>query len=255
MLLLVLDTVRADELGAYGYARRHVGVHGSAGGRGALFSEAVATAPWTLPTHVSLLTGQYPHDTTVSWTRGLDGTHRTLAEVLASQGFRTGGFVANLEYASSAVGLDRGLRDLSRCRPRVRSRARVVECVAVGGLVLQQASRPHVLSDPAHGPEDVNDDFLRWLDEDPQTPFFAFLNYFDAHSPYSPPPPYDLKFADREPETRDLPVRGGRARPRPKSPANCATPTTAASPTSTPRSQSSGPGSSAGGSPGARSSS
>ena len=208
VLLLVLDTVRADELGAYGYPRQTSAFMDRLAARGARFTEAVATAPWTLPSHVSMLTGQYPQDTTVSWTTGLDDTHRTLAQVLASQGFRTGGFVANLEYASSAVGLNRGFqtfRDVGRGLPHVLASSHAWQWVA--WFYNKLHDRTFYLT--RRTAADVNDDFLRWLDESPQTPFFAFLNYFDAHSPYSPPPPYDLMFLGREPETRDLPFVGG----------------------------------------------
>ncbi|MGH7710941.1 MAG: sulfatase, partial [Gemmatimonadaceae bacterium] len=203
----ILDTVRADALSAYGYARSTSPFIDSLAARGVRFTHAVATAPWTLPTHASILTGQYPHQTSVSWTTGLDGTHRTLAEVLASQGFRTGGFVANREYASSAVGLERGFqtfRDIGR-GPR-----HLMATSSLWWWLTRSYNRlrnRNVLLNRRTAAE-VNDDFLRWLDERPQAPFFAFLNYFDAHSPYTPPPPYDMKFADREPETRDLPFGG-----------------------------------------------
>ncbi len=208
VLLLVLDTVRADELGAYGYHRPTSAFMDRLAARGTRFAEAVATAPWTLPTHVSLLTGQYPKDTTVSWTRGLDDTHRTLAQVLVSQGFRTGGFVANLEYASSAVGLDRGFetfRDVGRGIPHVLASSHAWQWAA--WFYNKLHDRTFYLT--RRTAADVNDDFLQWVDEAPRAPFFAFLNYFDAHSPSSPPPPYDLMFLGREPETRDLPFVGG----------------------------------------------
>ena len=108
VLLLVLDTVRADHLSLYGYERPTTPVLERLAERGVRFDEARATAPWTLPSHASLFTGRWPHQLGVEWLTPLRGSFPTLSEYLASRGYATAGFVANTLYCSYETGLNRG---------------------------------------------------------------------------------------------------------------------------------------------------
>ena len=87
VLLIVLDTVRADRLSLYGYPRATSRTLEHLAERGIRFDEARATAPWTLPSHASLFTGRWPHELDVQWVTPLRGNFLTLAEYLGHEGF------------------------------------------------------------------------------------------------------------------------------------------------------------------------
>ena len=108
VLLIVMDTVRADRLSLYGYHRPTSPALEALAKGGIRFDEARATAPWTLPSHASMFTGRWPHELDASWRTPLGTKFPTLAEYLGSRGYATAGFVANVEYCSSEFGLDRG---------------------------------------------------------------------------------------------------------------------------------------------------
>ena len=95
VLLIVLDTVRADRLSLYGYQRRTTPTLERLAKRGIRFDAARATAPWTLPSHASLFTGRWPHELDVQWLTPLRVNFPMLAEYLGSHGYATAGFVAN----------------------------------------------------------------------------------------------------------------------------------------------------------------
>ncbi len=108
MLLIVLDTVRADHLSLYGYGRAttpHLDRFARAGVR---FDAARSTAPWTLPSHASMFTGRWPHELAVE-RHGILGTEfPTLAGFLRDRGYATAGVVANQFFCGHDSGLARG---------------------------------------------------------------------------------------------------------------------------------------------------
>ena len=118
VLLIVLDTVRADRLSLYGYPRATTPNLERLAARGIRFDEARATAPWTLASHASFFTGRWPHELGVRWMAPLRGDFPTLAEYLGSRGYATAGFVANAGYCSYDTGLDRGFTHYRGLRPR-----------------------------------------------------------------------------------------------------------------------------------------
>jgi len=205
VLLLVLDTVRALELSAYGFARPTSPRLAALAREGVRFERAVATAPWTLPTHASLFTGRFQRDLSVGWSSPLDGASPTIAEHFGSLGYATGGFIANLRYCSREYGLGRGFqvyRDYSI------GASQVVGSTMLGrralGLYNDALGRYVLVGRKDAGR--VVDEFLSWQGGLSSRPFFGFLNFFDAHEPYAPEAPYDLMFAGREPPTRQLDV-------------------------------------------------
>lgn len=108
VLLLVLDAVRAENLSLYGYARSTTPALERWAQSGVVFDWAVSPSSWTLPSHSSLFTGLPVGQLSSRWRRQLDGTHRTLAEVLRDRGYRTAGVVANYWFACPETGLARG---------------------------------------------------------------------------------------------------------------------------------------------------
>jgi arylsulfatase A-like enzyme len=219
VLLIVLDTVRADRLSAYGYHRPTTPHLERLARNGIRFENARATAPWTLASHASFFTGRWPHELGVQWETPLKSTFPTIAEYLGSHGYVTAGIVANTRYCSADTGLDRGFthyEDYEFTKLAYLRTAAVVERTRKtahyllpllfrndpGGLHsakewIDTWSGYNARRDAAS----VNRGLLDWLDRrDQKRPFFAFLNFFDAHAPYRLPAGVAPRFS-RRPET------------------------------------------------------
>lgn len=201
VLFVVMDVVRAADMSLYGYTRQTTPNLDRFAEQSVVFDNAFSTAPWTLPSHASMFTGHYPHEMSADFERPLDDTYPTLAERLRDNGYVTAGFVANYFYGMPEYGLNRGFIHYESRRMNVGS---VMNTSAFGSLLL---SRFNHLTRFYYRPErrrasEFNERLLRWLPRSPTRPFFVFVNYIDAHLPYFPPPPYDLKFARTEPPTR-----------------------------------------------------
>lgn len=196
VLLLVLDTVRARSLSLYGHRRPTTPFLDSLAHEATVFEWAIAPAPWTLPTHASMFTGLWPHETSVGWWAPLDDGPTTLAEELSRHGYVTAGFVANLIYASRVFGLDRGF---AHYEDFPVTAGQVLLATALGRALattdgLRRRLGSHEMPHRKKARR-IREDFISWLDAQPRRPFFAFLNLFDSHEPYIPPPPYDGMFA------------------------------------------------------------
>ena len=209
VLLIVMDTVRADHLSVYGSERPTSPNLERLARRAIRFDEARATAPWTLASHASFFTGRWPHELGIKWMTPLTRNFQTLAEYLGSEGYATAGFVANILYCSYETGLNRGFTHyedyvLDRFGPLRTSLLfdRTLGIVSDGGLLvsrgldvgpfrpaLESLLEPLFTIGQKKDAQSVNGEFLRWLSQrpEPHRPFFAFLNYFDAHVPYVPP--------------------------------------------------------------------
>jgi arylsulfatase A-like enzyme len=187
VLLVVLDTVRADALSAYAADGASTPFLEALAQRSFVFESALAPSSWTLPSHASFLTGRYPRDLSVGWYQPLDDRPRTLPEVLCELGFATAGFVGNTKYCPRTTGLRRGFghyEDFTFGCGEILRHSAYVELLdrQLGGFgflgVYDELGRK-----PARH---VTDGFLRWVDRHGPRPFFALLNYFDAHAPYLP---------------------------------------------------------------------
>jgi arylsulfatase A-like enzyme len=215
VLLIVLDTVRVSNLSLYGYSRPTTPNLSRLAQTGVRFDQALSTSPWTLPSHASLFTGRFPRELSADWTTPLDDIHPTLAEVLSARGYLTGGFVANLGYCVSDFGLDRGFVHYV---DHQFSPMGIVGASSLASRLIQHRRNllhrlmPGVqLIDMEPAPR-INAAFLGWLDEPRERPFFAFLNYMEAHEPYAPPPPFDTIFGPTKEARRSLLHRLGRVR-------------------------------------------
>jgi arylsulfatase A-like enzyme len=206
VLLIIWDTVRAQSLGLYGYERATTPHLDSLASSSLVFERALATAPWTLPTHASVFTGRWPHELSADWDSPLDDTHPTLAEFFGSRGYASAGFVANTFFGSFEHGLNRGFTRYEDYRESVgqifisSALGNTLGCGirTVAGCGLRDVIGWHELLGRKSA-DDVNRTFLTWLDRRPEDrPFFAFLNYFDAHAPYFPPAPFAGRFGEGE---------------------------------------------------------
>ena len=176
VILITLDTVRADHLGAYGGRNAISPAFDRWAARGILFEQAGTAAPLTLPAHATLLTGVLPpeHGLRVNGHGRLPSTIRTLAETFRDAGYRTGAFVSSTVLAPWH-GLDRGFEvyDAEMPAPGERTAAVTVERA------------------------------LAWLRTVQEEPFFVWVHLYDAHAPYRPPEPYRSLFR-REPYDGEL---------------------------------------------------
>jgi arylsulfatase A-like enzyme len=174
VLVIVLDTVRTDRIGAWGNERGLTPNIDALAVQSTLFAHAYSNAGWTLPAHASLFTGQYPvsHRATQE-TLALGIDLPTLAEVFANNGWSTFGASAN-GVVSEANGLARGFQ---RFDETFRS---------------ETAARFDTSPHPNEGA------LVDFLDKNHDQPWFAFLNFIEAHLPYRPPQAFIDRVVDTE---------------------------------------------------------
>jgi len=193
VLFIILDTVRARSLGLFGAAVANTPRLEAMAANGVMFERAIANAPWTLASHASMFTGRPVHEVGVDFERSLDDRYPTLAEVLRERGYLTAGFTANFFYTTWESGLQRGFvhYDAQPVTP-----SQVLKSSALGqyiehlvfGFSLQERTSPR------RSAGDINQAFLRWLGDAQERPFFAFLNYLDAHRRYQAPEPFRSRY-------------------------------------------------------------
>lgn len=199
VVLLVLDTTRRHNLGLHGYGRPTTPALERLAARATVFDHAMAPAPWTLPSHASMFTGQDTHALTAEWDVALDDRFPTLAERLGNAGWATGGFVANYGYTARGTGLERGFhvyRDFKIAFPEVMASSRLLKRLDPWmpwsrGVRFARRKTAH----------EVNDEALAFIDGRGRRPFFVFLNYIEAHTPYERYAPFfeELRVLPQEP--------------------------------------------------------
>ncbi len=177
VVVVTLDTLRADRIGCYGFSGVQTPHLDALAREGVLFEQASATVPLTLPSHASIFTGLIPPHHGVHDNGGffLDVKHATLAERLHEAGWTTGAFVGAW-VLDSRWGLDQGFDvyadrfDLSRLK------------VESSGTVQKRGDA-------------VMDEALAWLEGVRSKKFFAWVHLYDPHTPYEPPEPYASRYA------------------------------------------------------------
>lgn len=180
VLFVVWDTVRADQMEIFQEGGAETPHLSQLARGGVAFERAIAPASWTLPSHTSMFTGQFPHEFSADWFTPIDQRQTMLAEVLRDRGYQTGGFVANTGYCGRGVGMDQGFLHYEDFKVNARQIGRC-------NLVYHLATRHWPRLSPSKTGEEITDDFRQWLERtSSERPFFAFLNYMDAHTPYLP---------------------------------------------------------------------
>jgi len=176
VLLVTLDTTRADRLGCYGYPRAKTRNLDSLAAKGVRFQNVYCQAPLTTPSHCSILTGTYPlyHQVRNNGSYALSSEMVTLAEVLNNQGFATAAFVSSFTV-DSRFGLDQGFT--------------VYDDNFAAGQAFKALNSERKA-------DKVFESFARWLNKTPSQPFFCWVHFFDPHLPYNPPAPFNEDFAD-----------------------------------------------------------
>jgi arylsulfatase A-like enzyme/tetratricopeptide (TPR) repeat protein len=177
VLLISVDTLRADRLGSYGHTGAQTPVLDRLAAEGVLFSRVTTVAPLTLPAHASLMTGTFPafHGVRDNGQFYLGDDQVTLAETLKASGYRTAGFVGAF-VLDRRWGIAQGFDtyfdefDLSRYQ------------LAAG---IDAAQRPA---------NEVVDKAAAWIAQAVDRPFFAWVHLYDPHAPYAAPEPYASRF-------------------------------------------------------------
>ena len=161
IILISFDTLRADSLGIYGYHRNTSPFIDAFAQESIVFENAIAQAPWTLPSHMSIMTSLYPTSHGVVETDlRLADEQVTLAELLRAGGYQTAAFTSGGPM-SEVYGFDQGFDTYDH------------KWITIEQLL------PKV---------------KEWLETNKSNPFFLFIHSFDIHDPYKPPPPYKAIF-------------------------------------------------------------
>jgi len=176
VILLTLDTTRADHIACYGYPGVKTPHLDALAGQGVLFEQAVTSSPLTLPAHCSIMTGMLPtyHGVRINGNTALSEEETTIAEVLSARGYECGAFIGAF-VLDGRWGLNQGfyhyddLFDLKKYKH----------------LDLGAVQRPG---------NQVMDAALNWLEDQKAKPFFAWIHLYDPHTPYEPPEPYRSEY-------------------------------------------------------------
>ena len=188
IILIVVDTLRADHLPSYGYARMTAPAISRLAAEGAQFDWAIAASSWTLPSHVSLLTGYYPsaHGAELG---GYDNRFPTLGDGLLERGYRTGAISANTLLFSRAQGFGPGFLQFDDSFYSLQDG---LFRTFYGHQAYRQILRRLGWTDypGRRSAEDVTRSAEKWIGKKTGRPFFLMLNYFDAHDPLFPVAPW-----------------------------------------------------------------
>jgi len=207
VILIVWDAVRASNLSVYGHPRDTTPNLARWARKGVRYNLALAPAPWTYPSHTSFFTGHWPFQLSTQWKYSLDAPVPTLAEHLTSRGYLTAGFSANTLCCTYETRLDRGFTHFDDYPFTPRS---LLSRTVAGSWILENIfSRDDFYAFKwirlqSRNATEISHAFFDWLKQRPRDrPFFAYLNYFDAHEPYMPPPGYAGRFGIRPQGRRD----------------------------------------------------
>jgi arylsulfatase A-like enzyme len=177
VILISLDTLRADHLGCYGYERETSPAIDALAEDSALFLNTYSSSPWTLPSHVSLLTALHCMQHGVHYEdEKMDSSLVTLADLLRQNGFYCSAFTGG-GFVNAAYGFSKGFDSYG------------------------QSSRGIHQKDAA---EWTCGSVLNWIDNHKDRDFFLFIHTYQPHNPFSCPPPFNAMFLDEAAEWKEM---------------------------------------------------
>jgi arylsulfatase A-like enzyme len=194
VLLIIVDTLRADHLSVYGYERDTSPNLVQIAQQGTVFDTAISGSSWTLPSHATMMTGVYPHvHGVVSTQKELAAHSLTLPWRLREAGYRTAAFSANTFFFNRRYGLGQGFIHFGDYffTPDDAWNQLALISNAYNEVNLLGWRRNTLGRQTA---ADINRAALKWILSE-KRPFFVALNYLDVHDPYTPPQPYRHMFS------------------------------------------------------------
>jgi len=207
IVLITMDTTRADHLSCYGYHKNTTPYLDVLTQESVVFKNAYAPSPWTLPSHASLFTGMYPDkhgahfDVEImksNWPASLGERHNTLTEILADHGYKTAGVIGG-PLCGRLFGLEQGFEyyDDNLVSVKIDLEYFTLFKVLSRWISLEDVAARQGI-DGCRVASQINKLVFSWLDKHYQSPFYLFINYYDAHAPYLPPEEYSLLFREDE---------------------------------------------------------
>ena len=209
VILIVVDTLRADHLSSYGYHRPTSPRLDEFILDSVKFENCISPANWTPPGHASIFTGRFPishgahkvlSDRNPEYPNcfPLEEAESTIAEILAQHGYRTAAVVANFAFVSPALGLDQGFQFWFDTPPR-----RLKPMLMSFALRFEFVNGSRFLADPVpyRRASNIKEISLKWIKQFGDRPFFLFVNFMDPHYPYSQPIPSADSFAGTIPNS------------------------------------------------------
>ena len=186
VLLISIDTCRADHLSLYGYPRETSPTLERLASDGVVFDQALVQVTDTVPSHASLFTSRYPFVHGAANGVALREEFLTLAELLGRNGLGTAAFVSGYTMTAADSGLDQGFQTYDD--------------------ELTQAGGPTAKLPNERPADETAERALAWLDRHAAEGFFLFVHFFDPHGLYQPPEPYDRMFEAESPQPFLLPM-------------------------------------------------
>ena len=209
VILITMDTTRADHISCYGYYRKTTPNIDNLADESLLFKNAYSTASWTLPAHASIFTGLYPSkhgahgrmDVSLYDLGGkLNDKFITLAEVLQEKGYKTAGVIGG-PYCSSHFGLAQGFNYYNEELHNIQSDLTHFMLYKIIGKFVPLMDFAHLYGySGARTAEQINNAVFDWLEDNHSHPFFLFVNYFDPHGPFAALPPYNTLYEGKNKE-------------------------------------------------------
>jgi arylsulfatase A-like enzyme len=206
VLLISMDTTRADHLSTYGYHLNTSPNIDKLASSSVVFDNAISVSSWTLPAHASVFTGKYPSNHgAVQTYQMLDSDETTLAEILREKGYNTAAFISG-PYVKAKYGLGQGFLTY-------KDRLDFVEYVHIFNnfyirsiivSFFQWFNKVFFMVDGERTSEEVNNDVFKWLDKNKDGPFFLFVHYFDPHDPYTLGEEFRERFTNETREYKEV---------------------------------------------------
>ena len=210
VLVMLVDTLRADHLGAYGYDRAVSPAIDRLASEGVLFESCIASSSWTRPSTSSLLTGMFPmgHNQTQLFSVLPPGS-RLMPDAMGEYGYRTAFLAANTQisrgygfaqdvdfYHGPGTGHNCSFFAFIHAVNQVLQKKFKIEAFSVTSLFHAIRGWTGMPAELKLEAADLNRDFLDWLGNGDEGPFFAYMHYMEPHAPYRPEAPFDTRFVD-----------------------------------------------------------
>ncbi len=198
VVLIVMDTVRADHLSCYGYRRHTTPNIDAVAKQGVVYENAFSAAPWTPPSHASIFTGKYPSNhKTIGRNVCLDKSNNTIAKTLATHGYETLG-LTSCQILGPGSGFEDGFKTYIELKESSWSNIARLKALGFKDTVRKMINGPDKDTFLA---TEILKRFVGKMHSE-NRPFFFFVNYFACHTPYDPPWPFKKRYCPGFSESR-----------------------------------------------------